>query len=1446
MNRNIRYLTILGLSLLAAVTTISSFNAHKHSEHVTNAEACSHSHVEHYKGSFANGKGQVEHWACCSCHKAWADEDKTIYLGNTLTNRENIEFTTEYAYGNSYYDSDWSWGTSMYPVYDSNRGIMFETSIMAECSKSYVEITAPSSLEANQAYGFAIKNNTDSTLNIVILSRSWNSGDRVNVYTISPNAELTFTTKNIGLWNYDASKGVSLEFTNSSGGSFNGSITVSLPKIYTNNLSDYIGGIQDADWINFSSGEVDFEHGFYFYRNISDAASSVLHIIDRVIFNDNVYTGIEFHVYNDSSVDASNGTAWNESWQPRGYKISTLTANSWSAVFIPSYVWNDSNSMVSIYDLTAKIGGVAKIADFRLVKYAFGPESNQFITLESLSWAHANKIYNKDKGFAFNISTTSGSFVTEGLDQLDASKYKGYEFYVYNNSETDMSMFATADFSYNTMFGTLPSKVWTKCEIPASDVNRGNKQYFYPSLPNGSLIVTYFERILLDSIECETQYIDLNISTNGQLDTNKTVTLSIADVNGVSSVDKVVFDGAIISNSGTFKVSQFGYAFGPKKLYVDFTFKGITYVSQEYDVVLCSKLISSKTDLDSFLSIAESIADDESNLAYDGYFALRNDIAYNGEWNCGHGRNDYLAYGLQFNPNAGFRGTFDGSGYKIEGLVPSASQSGDWNGNSFIFKLAQSGVIKNVAFTNASLVSSGGYVTTIGEGTINDVYVSYSNTFSYCDGLGTFFYYDRSNDLGSPDTSYKYSSPMTITNCYVDASNLNYGSVTEANIHALGSKKYGKVSFRNVYAVVPSAIKEQALLTDFSNSGSFVANSEIELAKNKVIIDDININFTSLVFSRNDIVIPREYVDNSSSYFVSPGQSDYSIYLDDYLEQSAIDAASLLIGKVNEFAHAQIYVSINPLPQTKQNYAITISNDNTNALDYSVSVDSNKNASLTAHCFNGIRLAVLRFLNSTIGYQTMNYDYTFYSKSNTSNYTLTEFSNTYHMAASGATEGAYYPNDNAHDAGLIGLDDVWMNVIKEDDSTKSGHYHNLFYFISPEMYYSSHPDWFTPDMNQTGGYFKPQSNGIFNSNLCFAAHGNSSELNALKDVFYARLKSVILSNPNKNMICIGQHDNGIDYYCQCDACKSLSNPNTPILNFLNDLSSRIKSDSDINRDIYLYTMAYRATQNAPSDVTVDDHVGVFLAPINANYAYPLNDASNNSDARNMILGWKNICKNLAFYLYETNFIDFFSPFYNYEVAIQNNNFLNELNAKYVYYCSCVQNEHQSGFGEFRKYLTARSTTDVDATYSQIVNEFFATNGYYGPAGPTVKTYFEGLNNIMKDKKSSYSSIYNSEVMEVFSGTSIQNKLGDWKESLENARDSLDSNDPNYSLYVEHINIELLFIRYSKYISTWFSHKWYSGDSASKFISDCQSLGIYYIQEGVLLTEDSLDDHKITL
>lgn len=125
---------------------------------------------------------------------------------------------------------------------------------------------------------------------------------------------------------------------------------------------------------------------------------------------------------------------------------------------------------------------------------------------------------------------------------------------------------------------------------------------------------------------------------------------------------------------------------------------------------LISKVLKNTTDYANWIKIAKAC--EQSATLWGGYFRL--------------GANITATSMVMFNRGAtdgseGFKGVFDGCGYVIDGLNRNS-----WDSNAFVTTMTETGVLKNIAFTNAKITGAGNFLTSGGKGTIENVYVQYT------------------------------------------------------------------------------------------------------------------------------------------------------------------------------------------------------------------------------------------------------------------------------------------------------------------------------------------------------------------------------------------------------------------------------------------------------------------------------------------------------------------------------------------------------------------------------------------------------------------------------------------------------------------------------------------------------------------------------------------------
>ena len=248
----------------------------------------------------------------------------------------------------------------------------------------------------------------------------------------------------------------------------------------------------------------------------------------------------------------------------------------------------------------------------------------------------------------------------------------------------------------------------------------------------------------------------------------------------------------------------------------------ITVVTEKIEYVytdaeIYTKKISTKQELTNFSSyltktLAGSNGENENQKYYwwDGYIVLDDDIDFEGDtlpsfiyWQTNNTQDGTMG---------GFRGVFDGRGHIIDNMRIDGKNE---RIGGFIGTLATDGVIRNVAFTNAVHTGYCGYVCSAGNGTVENVYVSYSafgrGEVSGNERAGTFF-------------AYSSGANANITDCFVEVKAYE----AEKGAYALGSSCVGNVT--RVFSVgFDSGFYDNAEDAD-DNAGAFSTYADMKRA----------------------------------------------------------------------------------------------------------------------------------------------------------------------------------------------------------------------------------------------------------------------------------------------------------------------------------------------------------------------------------------------------------------------------------------------------------------------------------------------------------------------------------------------------------------------------------------------------------------------------------------
>ncbi len=217
-------------------------------------------------------------------------------------------------------------------------------------------------------------------------------------------------------------------------------------------------------------------------------------------------------IYNptNNNVDVHIHGGYGDGWGVGG--THQLKAHSWNDVVLSSEVFKKGNgeSDNGIFYMVFNGGDVtgewlfSSIIDYKVTSTVenyvpYDLENHNMSYGMGDVWNLANKTTDEEKGnvFQFNFNGTDCITTNSGSMKIDEEIYEGVEFYVYNGTGKDFSMYSTTDWIVSTQYGTLTNGTWTRCFIPAAEWNKSVTTYFYPqNAQAGTILISYFMTVI--------------------------------------------------------------------------------------------------------------------------------------------------------------------------------------------------------------------------------------------------------------------------------------------------------------------------------------------------------------------------------------------------------------------------------------------------------------------------------------------------------------------------------------------------------------------------------------------------------------------------------------------------------------------------------------------------------------------------------------------------------------------------------------------------------------------------------------------------------------------------------------------------------------------------------------------------------------------------------------
>lgn len=317
------------------------------------------------------------------------------------------------------------------------------------------------------------------------------------------------------------------------------------------------------------------------------------------------------------------------------------------------------------------------------------------------------------------------------------------------------------------------------------------------------------------TVKAQTGNLDLTtIGYNG----NGVVNLSIDE-----KAYSYIAQNGVVKLSDNLPLSVYG-----KKLISVSINDGKAVYNVNVNALIVTKTITNAAEYANWINIAKAC--EESATLWGGYFRL--------------GANITTTSMVMFNRGAidgseGFKGVFDGCGYTIDGLNRSS-----WDYNAFVTTMTNTGVLRNIAFTNVKITGEGNFLTSGGKGTIENVFVQYAVI-----------------SIGSPynGTIANQQEGCAMRNVFVDASKAAvsgngaqfriltagtssgfggvFGVCPSENYtpsQAIGDRgnNYSAIAYFTTFAELKAKTETQSVLSAWNDNGFWIVKDGVPMPKN--------------------------------------------------------------------------------------------------------------------------------------------------------------------------------------------------------------------------------------------------------------------------------------------------------------------------------------------------------------------------------------------------------------------------------------------------------------------------------------------------------------------------------------------------------------------------------------------------------------------------------------
>lgn len=371
------------------------------------------------------------------------------------------------------------------------------------------------------------------------------------------------------------------------------------------------------------------------------------------------------------------------------------------------------------------------------------------------------------------------------------------------------------------------------------------------------------------------------------------------------------------------------------------------------------------------------------------------------------------------------------------------------------------------------------------------------------------------------------------------------------------------------------------------------------------------------------------------------------------------------------------------------------------------------NISITANSYMGLEYGIYTFLEDFLGciFATEEYDYI-------PSYPTINLESTEKIYIPDVKWRAVYayeslPLGNTDEYGL-----QWSEKLKLNGAGNRGWYkwaHTFYYYISPDEYFDTHPEYFSEYNGK-----RKHEDGPVSGQLCLT---NEDVYRIVSEKMFGYMAE----NPHMRYWDFSQMDTWINRGtgCRCENCKKLDdaegNPMGSLLTFINRLADECAVRFPQN---YISTLAYNYSATPPKNIRPRDNVIIKLClmpgDVTSSVSEPRNSKAETS--KKIIEEWGAISKNLLIWDYNIDYHQYLMPYPILTALKDNNDFYIDNNVYAIFHQ--LGRDKGGNSAELSAYIFSKLMWDRNTDVDKLLSRYFGA--VYGDAAEPMAQYYTAL------------------------------------------------------------------------------------------------------------------------